>query len=559
MDRQRPTGVELLQNPFLNKGTAFTEHEREMLGLRGLLPPRVQTMDDQVRRVLESIRRKPTELGRYISLMALHDRNRNLFYRVILENLEEMMPIIYTPTVGRACQEFSHIFRKAQGLYIAAEHRGEVANILRNWPHREIKIIVVTDGERILGLGDLGVDGMGIPIGKLSLYIACAGIHPEQCLPVTLDVGTDNPILLNDPLYLGMQHSRIRDERYDELVDEFFAAVREVFGHTLVQFEDFGNRNAFRLLKRHREHACCFNDDIQGTAAVALAGLYSGLRMIEKKLRDQKILLLGAGEAGTGIADLVVSAMVREGLSEPEARSRCWFMDSKGLVVKSRDDLAEHKLPYAHDHVFLPDFLTAVDKLKPTAIIGVSGQPKAFTQAVCEKMAEYNERPFVFALSNPTSKAECTAEEAYRWTDGRAIFACGSPFSPVTINGKQFFPGQGNNVYIFPGIGLGVIASKAGHVTDEMFLTAAKVLAGKVSRSDYDRGSIYPPLTKIRDVSIAIAVEIARLSYERGLAENPEPADLCEYIRSCMYFPPCSSSNGIPFTEFPAAIQPDGR
>ncbi len=531
------TGVQLLQNPALNKGTAFTEEERDALGIRGLLPPRVISQEEQVMRVLESVRRKPTDLGKYITLMALHDRNQTLFYRVLMENLEEMMPIIYTPTVGQACLEYAHIFRKARGFFIAAKDRGRIREILRNWPHKEVRIIVVTDGERILGLGDLGVDGMGIPVGKLSLYTACAGIHPLNCLPVAIDVGTNNEALLNDPLYFGMQHRRLRGAEYDDLIEEFVMAVQEIFPNTLIQFEDFGNVNAFRLLEKYRDRICCFNDDIQGTAGVALAGVYSALRMTGGKLNDQKFLFLGAGEAGTGIGDLIVSAMVDEGLSEAEARSRCWFVDSKGLVVKSRSGLAEHKLAYAHDHKFLPDFLTAVESLRPTAIIGVSGQPRTFTQPVLEAMARHNERPIVFALSNPTSNAECTAEEAYTWTQGRAIFASGSPFDPVTVQGKTYVPGQGNNVYIFPGVGLGVIACKAKHVTDEMFLVAAKVLAGEVSKADYEQECIYPPLTKIREVSAVIATAVAEVAYNRGLATEPKPEDLPAYIKSQMYKP----------------------
>ena len=532
-----PKGFDMLQNPLLNKGTAFTQKERDLLGLQGLLPPRVLSMEDQIARILESIRRKPTNLGKYITLNALHDRNRALFYRVLRDHLEEMMPIVYTPTVGQACQEFSHIFRKARGVYIGPEHKGRMAEVLRNWPHRDIRVIVVTDGERILGLGDLGVDGMGIPIGKLSLYIACAGIHPSQCLPVTIDAGTNNEKLLEDPMYLGTKVHRIRDERYDEIIEEFVTAVGEVFDHTLIQFEDFGNRNAFRLLEKYRNRVCCFNDDIQGTAAVAVAGLLSSLRMTGAKLKDQKVLFLGAGEAGTGIGDLVVSAMVSEGMDEKEARQHCWFVDSRGLVVKSRTDLACHKVPYAQECQYVEDFASAVELFKPTAIIGVSGQARTFTRPILEAMAAFNERPVVFALSNPTAKAECTAEEAYAWTGGRAIFASGSPFAPVTFEGKTFVPGQGNNVYIFPGIGLGVVACEARHVTDEMFLASAKMLAKMASDDDYAVGRLYPPLTEILKISTAIAVEVAEICYKRGLARKPRPDDLRGHIESLVYEP----------------------
>lgn len=532
-----PTGVELLHDPVLNKGTAFTDEERDALGLRGLLPPHVHSQNEQVMRVLENFRRKPTDLERYIFMIALQDRNETLFYRVVLDNLEQMMPIIYTPTVGQGCQEYGHIFRRSRGLFVSAKDKGRVADLLRNWPYEEVRIIVVTDGGRILGLGDLGANGMGIPVGKLSLYTACAGVHPSLCLPVTLDVGTDNEALLNDPLYIGIKEQRLRGDAYDDLVEEFMVAAREIFPHVLIQFEDFANVNAFRLLKKYRDRICTFNDDIQGTGGVALAGLLSALRITGGRLKDQRILFLGAGEAATGISDLIVSAMADEGLSEEEARHRCWFVDSKGLVVKSRSDLTEHKLPYAHDYEFLTDFLAAVESIKPTAIIGASGQPRTFTQPVLEAMARFNKRPIVFALSNPTSKAECTAEEAYTWTQGRALFASGSPFDPVTVHGKTYVPGQGNNAYIFPGVGLGAIACGAKLVTDEMFFAAAKALAHEVSEADLEQGRIYPPLAKIRDVSAVIATAVVEVAYNRGLATQPRPEDLLTHIKSHMYEP----------------------
>ena len=378
---------------------------------------------------------------------------------------------------------------------------------------------------------------MGIPAGKLSLYTACAGIHPAWCLPVTIDVGTNNVDLLHDPLYFGSRHPRIRGEAYDELVEEFILAARENFPGALIQFEDFGNTNAFRLLNQYRDKICTFNDDIQGTASVALAGLYSTLRITGKKLVDQRILFLGAGEAGTGIGDLIVTAMMNEGLSETEARQHCWFVDSKGLVVKSREKLAAHKLPYAHDYEYHPYFPDAVNALKPTAIIGVSGQPATFTPQVLTTMAEYNERPIVFALSNPTSRSECTAKEAYAWTEGRAIFASGSPFDPVTLQGTTYEPGQGNNAYIFPGVGLGVTSCKASRVTNEMFLAAAKTLAAEVSDADLKRGSIYPPLKQIREVSSKIAVAVAKVAFDQDLAAISRPKDLPAFIRTRMYAP----------------------
>lgn len=532
-----PKGLALLRDPALNKGTAFTEAEREALGLHGFLPPRVHTMQEQVLRVLGNLRRKPNDLEKYIFLLSLQGRNKTLFYRVLLDNIEELMPLVYTPTVGQACLEYGHIFRRPRGIYITANDRGRVAEVLRNWPYKDIRIIVVTDGERILGLGDLGADGMGIPVGKLALYTACAGIHPSVSLPVTIDVGTNNENLLDDPLYIGLRQPRLQGAEYDELIEEFVVAVQEVFPGSLIQFEDFANKNAFRLLDKYRKQVCCFNDDIQGTASVTLAGLYSAVRITGSGLRDQKLVFLGAGEAGIGAADLTVAALVEEGLSEEEARSRCWFIDSKGLVVQSRTDLNTSKRSYAHDHEFLHDLLAAVESLKPTAIIGLSGQPKMFSQPVLEAMTRLNARPIVFALSNPTAKAECTAEEAYRWTCGRAVFACGSPFDPVTVDGQTFYPSQVNNVYIFPGVGMGVIACWARHVSEEMFLVAAKTLAQQVSESDLQKGRVFPPLSKVREVSAAIATATAELAYQQGLAINPRPENLPDYIQSIMYKP----------------------
>ncbi|MGB5231175.1 MAG: NAD-dependent malic enzyme [Desulfoprunum sp.] len=532
-----PTGFDLIRDPAMNKGTAFTIEEREALGLRGLLPPRVHTIDEQVERVLWNLRKKPTDLERYIFLTSLQDRNKTLFYRVLLDNIEDLMPIVYTPTVGLACLQYGHIFRRPRGIYLTIEDKGRVAEILGNWHRKDIRIIVVTDGERILGLGDLGADGMGIPVGKLALYTACGGIQPSLSLPVTIDVGTNNEVLLKDPLYIGCRHPRVRGEDYDDLIEEFVLAVQQLYPGAMIQFEDFANRNAFRLLQKYRDEVCCFNDDIQGTASVTVAGIFSALRITGGNLTDQKLLFLGAGEAGIGTGDLMVSAMVDAGLSLEEARRRCWFVDSKGLIVRSRADLIGHKLTYAHDHEFCTDFLAAVESLRPTAIIGVSGQSKRFNREVVEAMARINERPIIFSLSNPTSKTECTAEEAYTWTEGRAIFASGSPFDDVVVNGKRFRPGQGNNVYIFPGVGMGVMASWATSVTDEMFLVAARTLAAEVSETDLRVGRVYPPLPRIREVSQAIAVAVADLAYTKGLASRQRPEDLEGYIISLMYEP----------------------
>ncbi len=537
-------GLDILHDPKRNKGTAFTEAERDALGLRGLLPAHTQTQPEQINRALANMRRKSSALERYIFLLALLDRNETLFYRTIIENVEEMLPLIYTPTVGQACQEYSHIFRRARGLFVSAQDRGRVAEVLRNWPEKDVRVIVVTDGERILGLGDLGANGMGIPIGKLILYSVCAGIPPGQCLPITLDVGTNNAALLADPLYLGLHQRRLRGDDYNSLLDEFMTAATTIFPQVLVQFEDFARTNAFHLLKTYRKQICSFNDDIQGTAAVVLAGLYGALRLTGRALVDQQFLFFGAGEAGTGIANLIAAAMAEQGLSEAEARQRCWFVDSKGLVVNSRDDLAEYKRPFAHDHEFLSDGVEIIKKLKPTALIGTAGTPGTFSRPMLETMAKINPRPIVFALSNPTSMAECTAEQAYGWTDGRAVFASGSPFDPVTVEGKKLVPAQGNNAYIFPGIGLGVITCGSRLVTDEMFLAAAHVLAGKVSQSDLDQGSVYPSLRTIRDVSAAVAVAVVEIARRQNLATRDLPEDLYARIRSMMFEPKYASYSG---------------
>ncbi len=532
-----PKGVALLRDPTLNKGMAFTEDERDALGIRGLLPAHVLSQEEQVARVLENFRQKPTNLEKFINLAALHDRNEALFFRIVMDNPDEMMPIIYTPTVGLACQRFGHIFQRPRGLFISAKDKGRIGNILRNWPYRDVAMIVVTDGERILGLGDLGANGMGIPVGKLALYTACAGIHPTQCLPVVLDMGTNNEALLSDPLYIGLHEKRLTGSAYDEIVDEFITATQRVFPGSVVQFEDFANHNAFRLLEKYRNGICTFNDDIQGTAAVALSGMLSALRITGGKLSRQKILFFGAGEAATGIADLTVAAMVSEGCSLADARRNCWLVDSKGLVVASRTGLVAHKQPYAHEHAPISDFPTAVRTLKPTAIIGVAAVGGTFTPEVLQDMARINERPIVFALSNPTTQSECTAEEAYRWTDGRALFACGSPFDPVTQGGRMHVPRQGNNSYIFPGVGLAAVATRATRVTDEMFMAAARALAAQVSEEDLAQGSLYPPLPKVREVSAHIATAVAAVVYAQGFATVPQPADLLSFMRAQMYDP----------------------
>jgi malate dehydrogenase (oxaloacetate-decarboxylating)(NADP+) len=536
-ERQNVIGMQLLHDPALNKGTSFTEKERDVFRLRGLLPPRVFSQEQQVTRALENLRRKDSDIERYIFMMALQDRNEKLFYRLILDHLEEIVPIIYTPTIGQACREYGHIFRRPRGIFISLEDAGRVANLFCNWPYKDVRVIVVTDGERILGLGDLGADGMGIPVGKLSLYTACGGIDPAVCLPVTIDVGTNNEELLKDPLYIGRGHHRVRGPAYDGLIQEFIEAAQGLFPQALIQFEDFGNQNAFRLLAEYRDKACVFNDDIQGTAAVVLAGLHTAGRMTKKNLAEQRCLFFGAGEAGTGIADLLVEEMKTGGCPQKTARGCCWFADSKGLVVSSRRDLAEHKVRYAHHHSFLVDPLSMIEAVRPTAIIGVSGQPGIFSERILKRMGELNERPIIFALSNPTSNSECTAEAAYRFTEGRAIFASGSPFDPVALDGRKLIPSQGNNAYIFPGIGLGIVASESRRVTDRMILAAARALAAEVTETDLAEGRIYPPLARIREVSLRIALAVANEAYDQGLAAAPRPRNIASHIRAQVFMP----------------------
>lgn len=528
-------GFSLIRDALLNKGTAFTEAERDALGLRGLLPPRVSDEQTQLSRVLRNLRGKNSDIEKYIFLSSLQSRNERLFYRVVCNNLEEMVPIIYTPTIGQVCQSYGHIFRSPRGLFISANDRGRVREVLDNWPHQDVRIVVITDGERILGLGDLGANGMGIPVGKLSLYTACAGISPDQCLPITLDVGTNNPELLEDPLYIGLPQERLRGAAYEELMDEFITAVTDKFPKACIQFEDLGNANAFHMLHKYQDKICTFNDDIQGTASVTLAGIYSALRLTGKPLSEQRLLFLGAGEAGLGIGNLIVDALKAEGVPEAQARRTCWFVDSKGLIVSGREGLNAHKQEFAHESAGAATLLEAVRLIKPTGLIGVSGMAAGFDRQTVTEMARLNERPLIFALSNPTSKAECTAEQAYTWTEGRGIVATGSPFEPVNYNGKVYVPGQGNNAYIFPGVGLGVIASEATRVTNEMFFVAARTLAQEVSGEDLAVGRVYPHLNVIRDVSRKIGIAVAELAFERGLTKLQRPEDIGALVDSIMF------------------------
>ncbi|XP_071412303.1 NADP-dependent malic enzyme, mitochondrial isoform X1 [Pithys albifrons albifrons] len=533
-------GYDITRNPHLNKGMAFTLKERLQLGIHGLLPPCFLSQDVQVLRVMKNFENKSNDLDKYIILMTLQDRNEKLFYRVLTSDIERFMPIVYTPTVGLACQQYGLAFRRPRGLFITIHDKGHIATILNSWPEENIKAIVVTDGERILGLGDLGCYGMGIPVGKLALYTACGGINPQQCLPVLLDVGTDNEALLSDPLYIGLKHKRVRGKQYDELIDEFMQAVTNKYGmNCLIQFEDFGNTNAFRLLSKYRDRYCTFNDDIQGTASVAVAGIFAALRITKNKLSDQKFVFQGAGEAALGIAHLILKAMEKEGISRDDAIKKIWMVDSKGLIVKGRSHLNHEKEVFAQDHPSVDTLEEVVQKVKPTAIIGVAAVAGAFTEKLLKDMAAFNERPIVFALSNPTSKAECTAEQCYRLTEGRGIFASGSPFPKVTLpNGQTFFPGQGNNAYVFPGVALGVIACGVRHISDDIFLLTAEVIADEVTEQNLAEGRLYPPLNSIRDVSLKIAVKIVDWAYKHGFASwHPEPADKEAFVKQLIYSP----------------------
>jgi len=532
-----PKGMELLHNPLLNKGTAFTADERKQLQLEGLLPPFVMTQEEQKIKVLASVRVQATDLDKYIYLTSLQDRNEALFYRLVIDEIEEFMPIIYTPTVGQACQEYGHIFRRPRGLYISSNDKGSIKKILSNWPHKNVDVIVVTDGERILGLGDLGADGMGIPVGKLSLYTICAGIHPERTLPITIDVGTNNEELLQDPLYIGLRQKRDIGDQYDSLLDEFMDATAHIFPNVLVQFEDFANRNAQRLLTKYRNNYCTFNDDIQGTASVVLGGLLSAMCIIKSSLDKQRILFCGAGSAAIGIADILCREMIHSGVDEKIARKNLYLFDSSGLISADREDLSEANLKYAQQVDVETNFSAAVEKLKPTIVIGVSGVEGAFEEKMVRNMTQKNDRPIIFALSNPTSKSECTAEQAYSWSEGRAIFASGSPFDTVRLKGKTYHPGQGNNAYVFPGVGLGIVASGATRVTDEMFLAAAHALADMMEYKNLERGTLYPALAEIRNVSKRIALAVALEVYNSDLASQPRPEKLEQHIEEIMYSP----------------------
>lgn len=549
-------GRALLNHNMYNRGTAFTHHEREVLDLSGLLPSSFSTIDDQCRRAYEHLQRKNDPLEKFIGLAALERRNTILFYRVLVDHFEELMPIVYTPTVGRACQEFSHTFRQGRGLWVTPEDRGQIGEILDHGPWRDVRLIVVTDNERILGLGDQGAGGIWIPVGKVSLYIAGAGFHPTRCLSVSLDVGTDNPELLGDDLYLGWRHRRVRGEEYDALVEEFVQAVGERFPRAILQWEDFKKANAFRLLDRFRSQLPSFNDDIEGTAAVAVAGIMASTRVSGVPLAEQRVVMLGAGAAGVGIGRLLRSAMKAEGSSDAEALAGVALLDSRGLLVEGREVTDEHKREFVWPRELAAsrgldgdgpfDLQATVAALRPTVLIGTSGQPGLFDERVIRTMAGAVERPVIFPFSNPTSKSEATPAELIEWTDGRALIATGSPFDPVRFGDRVVRTSQGNNVYVFPGVGLGVAVSAARRVTDEMFAVAARTLAGMVSESDLAAGRLYPPLGELRSISREIAVAVAKVAMEQGLAEPVDDETLWLRVVDFMWTP------GYPQVKIPA-------
>lgn len=530
-------GVALMHNPRLNRGTAFTVDERRQNGLEGLLPVGVDRLEVQVARIHAQLDVLDNDLQKYLLLSDLQSRNRTLFFAVIMSDPATFMPLVYTPTVGEACQKYDHFYRASRGVYLPITAKGRLKELLANWPEKDIRFIVVTDGERILGLGDLGVNGMGIPVGKLALYTAVAGVPPELTLPITLDVGTNNQQYLDDPLYLGLRQNRVRGAEYDAFIEDFVQAVQEMYPKCCLQWEDFANINAVPILARYQDKICTYNDDIQGTAAVALAGIYGALRISGQQLVDQRFLFMGAGSAGTGIAELISEAMVLEGLSIEAARSRCWLFDVNGLLESSRADIADFQKPFTHSYAPTKSFVDAIQSIRPTAIIGVSTVPKLFNQQVIEAMSEINARPIIFPYSNPTSRSECTAEEAYRWSMGKAVFASGSPFPPVSYNGQQLVPGQGNNVYIFPAMGMAVLATQASRVTQAMFIAAAKAVAEQVTQDSLDMGLIYPPQSRILDASLKTAAKIAAYVFDQGLARVDRPTDIEAHIRSMAYTP----------------------
>ena len=530
-------GQALLDHPTLNKGTAFGAEERRLFGIEGLVPPSVEDLDRQYERVLQHLDAKPTDLERYIYLVGLADRNETLFFRTVMSDPARFMPIVYDPTVADACLTFGHIYRRARGMYITRDMKGRVAEVLRNWPTRDVRFICVSTGGRILGLGDIGANGMGIPIGKLQLYTACAAVPPAVMLPVLLDIGTTNATLRADPLYLGTRQAPPSSEELDALTEEFVRAVQEVFPGCCIHFEDWKGTDAIRMLKRYTDRVLCYNDDIQGTASVSLAGLTTALQIIEKPLTEQRILFLGAGSAGIGIANLVAAAMQMKGLSLEAARSRISMFDIDGLLEPSRADLSPDQKVYAHKTAPSKDLVATIERLKPTVLIGVSTKGGAFTQKVVETMSRLNERPIIFALSNPTNKAECSAEQAYTWSNGRALFAAGVQFPDVTLNGRTFHPGQANNFYIYPAVGLATYVARPRQITDACFIVAALASADQVGPDLRAKGMLFPSQADILETEVTTATRVAEYMFEQGLAQVERPRDIRAWIEGQLYEP----------------------
>jgi malate dehydrogenase (oxaloacetate-decarboxylating)(NADP+) len=530
-------GQALLDHPTLNKGTAFGAEERRLFGIEGLVPPSVEDLDRQHERVLQHLDAKPTDLERYIYLVGLADRNETLFFRTVMSDPARFMPIVYDPTVADACLTFGHIYRRARGMYITRDMKGRVAEVLRNWPTRDVRFICVSTGGRILGLGDIGANGMGIPIGKLQLYTACAAVPPAVMLPVLLDIGTTNATLRADPLYLGTRQAPPSSEELDALTEEFVRAVQEVFPGCCIHFEDWKGTDAIRMLKRYTDRVLCYNDDIQGTASVSLAGLTTALQIIEKPLTEQRILFLGAGSAGIGIANLVAAAMQMKGLSLEAARSRISMFDIDGLLEPSRVDLSPDQKVYAHKTAPSKDLVATIERLKPTVLIGVSTKGGAFTQKVVETMSRLNERPIIFALSNPTNKAECSAEQAYTWSNGRALFAAGVQFPDVTLNGRTFHPGQANNFYIYPAVGLATYVARPRRITDACFIVAAQASADQVGPDLRAKGMLFPSQADILETEVTTATRVAEYMFDQGLAQVERPPDIRAWIEGQLYEP----------------------
>ena len=536
-DRNAGLGLALLDDPISNKGTAFTVKERAEFGLEGLLPPSVESLDRQVERVMHHLDAKPTDLERYIYLTGLVDRNETLFYRAVMSDPARFLPILYDPTVAEACLTFGHIFRRARGMYITRDMKGRIAEVLRNWPQSDVRFICVSTGGRILGLGDIGANGMGIPIGKLQLYTACAAVPPTCLLPVLFDIGTTNDVLRADPLYLGLKVTPPSERELDELVEEFVQAVQQVFPNCCIHFEDWKGSDAIRVLARYKDKVLCYNDDIQGTASVTLAGLSTALQIVDAPLIEQRILFLGAGSAGIGISNLIVSAMQMQGLSQDAARSRISLFDINGLIEPSRADLSASQKIYAHKAAPSKDLAKTIETLKPTILVGVSTKGGAFNQQVIEAMSRINERPIIFALSNPTDKAECSAEQAYTWSKGKALFAAGVQFPEVTIKGKTFHPGQANNFYIYPALGLATYVARPRRITDECFIIAAQASADQVGPELRARGMLFPSQSQVLEMEVSTATRIAQFMFEKGLATVKQPADIRKWIEGQLYSP----------------------